>query len=293
MKTTTRLTGTAALLLLASHLCLAGPSNEEIDALIKQAMPAKTTAAPHKPRKLLVFSLCQGPRHEAIDIAQKALVMMGETTGAYTAVASVDMAMFDADKLAQFDGVLFNNTTNLKFENPEQRTALMAFVKSVKGVIGIHAAADNFQVWPEAGEMMGGYFDGHPWTADGTWAVKIDDPTHPLNRSFKGKGFAIKDEIYQIRGPYSRSNQRVLLSLDMADARNQKVNGINRADKDFAIAWIKPWGKGRVFYCSLGHNPELYWNPAVLQHYLAGIQYALGDLKANDAPLPKKDAPAA
>ena len=42
-----------------------------------------------------------------------------------------------------------------------------------------------------------------------------------------------------------------------------------------------------MFYCALGHFVYIYWNPTVLEHYLAGIQYALGDLKANDKPVRK------
>ena len=171
----------------------------------------------------------------------------------------------------------------------------MDFVKGGKGFIGIHAASDNFPTWPEAVEMIGGQFNGHPWTGGGTWAVKVDDPDHVLNKSFGGKGFLIKDEIYQIKGPYSRDTHRVLLSMDMSNARNlgplkgKKAGEAwsGRKDNDHAISWIKRYGDGRVFYCSLGHNKEIYWNPAVLAHYLAGIQWALGDLQADDTPSAK------
>lgn len=283
MKPMSRIICIAAAAFIGAGSCLA-MTPEEIDAAILKAMPEKPTAQPKKPRKLLVFSRTEGPRHECIDVAQKTFIKMGEKTGAFTAVAYHEMDVFDPGKLDEYDAILLNNTTNLKFEKPEHRKSLLEFVRNGKGIIGIHAATDNFQVFPEAGEMMGGYFDGHPWTFDGTWAVKLDEKDHPLNRAFGGKGFAIKDEIYQFRGPYSRKTHRVLLSLDMADPRNKKDQGINRTDNDFAIAWIKTFGKGRVFYCSLGHNPEVYWNPAVVQHYLDGIQYALGDLKADDTP---------
>ena len=104
-----------------------------------------------------------------------------------------------------------------------QRKALMDFVKSGRGIIGIHAASDNFYDWPEAVEMLGGQFNGHPWVGNGWgrqesdgWSFKVDDPDHVLNRAFDGKGFVLKDEIYQIQGPYSRDTHRVLLSLDMS-----------------------------------------------------------------------------
>ena len=50
------------------------------------------------------------------------------------------------------------------------------------------------------------------------------------------------------------------------------------------MSWIRRQGKGRVFYTGLGHGPDVFWNAPMLQHLLAGIQYALGDLVADDAP---------
>jgi len=251
---------------------------------INRAMPDSPPAKPRANRKLLVFSKCEGFVHGSIPTCNKALLIMGNKTGAFQAEFSDDMAAFDPENLQKFDAVLFNNTTRLKFENPVHRQALMEFVKGGKGVIGIHAATDNFYEWEEGASMMGGLFDGHPWGAGGTWAVKIDEPGHPLNKSFECRGFLIKDEIYQIKGPYSRDTHRVLLSLDMTSNRNNKVSGIKRSDNDFAISWIKSFGKGRMFYCSLGHNNEIFWNSAVLRHYLAGIQYALGDFDVDAMP---------
>ena len=259
------------------------PTDEE-GSKIFAALPDKPLTRPVKERKILVFSKCNGFAHSSIPLAKRTIKLMGEKTGAFDTVFSEEITDFNADNLARFDAVLFNNSTRLKFEDPALRKALLFFVRNGKGIIGIHAATDSFYEWPEGAAMMGGLFDGHPWGAGGTWAVKLDEPDHPLNRSFEQKGFVIKDEIYQIRGPYSRDTHRVLLSLDMSSSRNLQVKGIKRDDKDFAISWIKRAGRGRVFYCSLGHNHEIFWNPAVLSHYLAGIQYALGDLKVDDVP---------
>jgi len=62
--------------------------------------------------------------------------------------------------------------------------------------------------------------------------------------------------------------------------------------RDVAISWVHKVGKGRVFYCSLGHNHPVFWNTPVLAHYLAGIQYAMGDLKVDDAIKGAAAAPA-
>ncbi len=240
------------------------------------------------PRKLLIFSRCEGFYHDVIPTANRAFQEMGKESGAFEAVVSDDMTMFDPENLNRFDAVLLNNTTGLKFADLGQRQALLDFVRGGKGLIGIHASTDNFYEWPEGAELMGGLFDGHPWGAGGTWAVKIDEPDHPLTAAFEGKPFTIKDEIYQFKAPYSRERLRVLLRLDLSDENNRSAQGIKREDNDFAISWVRPYGKGRVFYCSLGHNPEVFSNQAVLRHYLAGIRYALGDLKVEDAPIPVK-----
>lgn len=286
----------------------AGPSEADVKK-ITEAAPDRATATPAKPRKVFIFDLTQGFPHASIPYGDKALEILGKKTGAYEATVSRDKSVFTTESLAQYDGIVFNNTTKLTFDDAA-RKALLDFVKGGKGLIGIHAATDNFYDWPEGVEMIGGQFSGHPWHAGGTWAVKIDEPDHPLNKGFGGKGFHIKDEIYQIKGPYSRETHRVLLSLDMADQATAHPGGkkadkkggkkaqkaekkageggvAGRPDQDNAISWIKTFGNGRVFYCSMGHNNEIYWNTAVLQHYLDGIQWALGDLQADSTPIAK------
>lgn len=251
---------------------------------IEAALPTKATATPQRPRKLLVFTLAEGYKHASIPYAAKALELMGQKTGAFTATTSDNMASFVESNLKQFDAVCFVSTTELKFADVKLRESLMKFVKGGKGVIGIHAASDNFYNWPEAAEMMGGLFDGHPWTSNGAWAVKIDDAQHPLTAAFKGEGFILSDEIYRFKAPISREHLRVLMSLDLGAEGNQQVEGLRAADIDIPISWVRDFGKGRVFYCSLGHNNSVYWNAAVLQHYLDGIQFALGDLQVDTTP---------
>ena len=106
-----------------------------------------------------------------------------------------------------------------------------------------------------------------------------DTESHPVVAMLEGKNLEFKEEIYQLKDPYDSSKVRMLLRLD-PERSKMDVKGIRREDKDFGVAWIREWGKGRVFYCSLGHNDHIYMNPTVLKHYLAGIQWALGDLEA-------------
>ena len=263
---------------------------------IANALPVNARVAPAKPRKLLVFYRTEGFVHGSIPYGNEALRRLGEATGAYTAVLSEDMAMFDPATLATFDAVVFQNTTKLAFANPAQRRALLDFVASGKGVVGLHAATDNFPTWPEGQALIGGLFHGHPWTSGNLVAVKLDDPDHVLNAAFHHQGFWITEEIYQITGPYDRDRQRVLLSLDMSRPENARpADKIVRTDHDFPISWIKNEDAGRVFYSSLGHNKDIFNVPSILQHFLDGIQFALGDLPADAIPsarLPTPPAPA-
>jgi type 1 glutamine amidotransferase/HEAT repeat protein len=283
---TFRRIGTAAALLLAAVALSWGQIPSTDLERMEQAAPARATVRPEHPRKLLVFTLSQGYKHTAIERASAALQILAKKTGAFDVVFSADTAIFAPASLKQFDGICFNNTTWLTLADPVLRKSILDFATNGGGIIGIHAGVDNFYSWPEAQEMFGGYFDGHPWTGDGTWAVTIEDPTHPLMTSFHGKDFTIHDELYRIAPVSLRKNCRVLMRINSNDPHNRTANGMRPSDRDLPISWIRTYGKGRVFYCSLGHNDEIYWNPAVLQHYLDGLQYAFGDLAADATPRP-------
>ncbi len=289
LRSATALVAASLILVLAARSAVARDVKPPSDADVKkvtEALPEAPTVKVDKPHKVLVFWRCEGFFHGCIPLANKALELLGEKSGVYQATVSDDYAEFNPDNLKKYDAVILNNTTRLKLSET-QREALAEFVKGGKGLIGIHAATDNFYDWPEGQEMLGGLFHGHPWGGGGTWAVKIDEPEHVLNKAFGGKGFLVRDEIYRMKTPpYSREKIRELLSLDMSKERNRKPKG-SREDNDNAIAWIKTVGKGRAFYCSLGHNNEIFWTPAILKHYLDGIQYALGDLQADATPSAK------
>jgi type 1 glutamine amidotransferase len=260
-------------------------SPEDLDK-IQAALPAQAAAAPKQARRVLVIWRCEGYFHGmGIAGGNTALSLMGQKTGAFSADITRELDVLTPANLARYDAVIFNNTTKLD-PSDAQKQALLDFVNGGKGLVGIHAATDNFYDWPEGAKMMGGLFSGHPWTANGTWAFKLDEPQHSLLRAFAGKGFKLRDEIYQFKDPYTRDDRRVLMSLDLADQATGDVASKKggRKDNDYAVAWIKTAGQGRVFYCSLGHAANVFQDPAVLQFYLDGIQYALGDLSADATP---------
>lgn len=272
----------------AFFLVAAGPDNERPPAgaedKIAAALPDEAYAKPAKARKLLVFSKTAGFRHESIATGKLALSELGKKTGAFEAVISDDLANFEAGKIDEFDAIVFLSTTQDVFRDSDKaealRESLMNFVKGGKGFVGIHAATDTFYNWSEYGEMIGGYFDGHPWNAGTNVSIKVEpgQEKHPLVAMFEGKNLDFKEEIYQLKEPYDSKKVHMLLRLD-TEKSDMKVNGIKRDDQDFGVSWARSWGEGRVFYCSLGHNHDMFWHPVVLRHYLAGIQWALGDFK--------------
>ena len=269
------------------------------EAEIAQACPETPFVQPHKPRKLLVFTLTRGWRHASIDTGARALRLLGEKTGAFTATVTDDPAVFDRQRLRDFDAIVMLSTTGELFSPPESREAretagddagaaelnrkqaLIDFVLHGGGLVGIHAATDCFYGWPEYGRLIGGYFDGHPWHEQ--VGIRVEEPEHPLVRFLPPAGLTLVDEIYQFREPYDRARLRVLLSLDPARTDMNK-RGMKRRDGDYPVTWVRRFGRGRVFYCSLGHRDEVFADPQVMRHYLAGIQYACGDLPAPDVP---------
>ena len=141
--------------------------------------------------------------------------------------------------------------------------------------------------WPDFNRMIGGYFKYH-WLDPQKITVKIDDPASPLTAMFTSGAFEVHDEIYTMSlKSWSRDNVRVLTSIDyqkMSPA-DRALEEHPRADHDYGLSWIRREGQGRVFYEALGHSERIYANRPLLEHVLAGMQYVLGDLKADDSPV--------
>jgi hypothetical protein len=274
---------------------------------IDDAMPKAAPAMPQKPRRVLVSTLNVrrgsvrlGEReHSSIPYGNYAIEQLGKRTGAYEAVFNNDIAMFKPGVIDQFDAILFLNTVGVLFDDKELRASLLDFIASGKGFVGFHAAAATFveypvyDQFPAFGQMLGGTENGgHPWKPTESFTVKVDDPKSPLTAMFGSEGFEVSDEAYQFQEPDLRGRLHVLLSIDTVktDTAGRRFLPIRQQDKDFPVSWIKPHGKGRVFYTSLGHNPNIFWHAAIAQHFLAGIQYAIGDLPADDTPSAKLTA---
>jgi hypothetical protein len=220
--------------------------------------------------KLLYLTHSAGFRHDVLPLTREVVPELGRAGALFEATVTEECSLISSAGLKSFDAVFFYTTGELPMDDTQKR-ALVEFVRSGHGFIGAHSATDTFYKWPEYGEMIGGYFDGHPWHEE--VGVRVEDASHPATRHLPPR-FTLTDEIYQFRN-WSRPGVHVLLSLDPASVDLTKA-GVHRTDRDFALAWTRPYGKGRVFYTALGHRPEVWRDERFREHLRGGIAWAIG-----------------
>jgi len=249
-------------------------------------------AAEAAPKKLLVVTVTKGFRHSSIPTAEKVLGELAQKSGDFTVDYVRDDAemaqKMTADALKNYDGVIFANTTGI-LPLPDKQ-AFLDWIKSGKAFIGTHSAIDTFHgkdmVDPYI-EMIGGEFKEHH--AQEEVDCINQDPKHPADKSLPAS-WHVKDEIYLTKN-FDRTKVHGLLTLDKHP--NDKTPG------DYPIAWCKEYGKGRVFYTSLGHREDV-WDPNTPEnfkrenpkevselyqkHILGGIRWALGLEKGDFKP---------
>ena len=257
----------------------------DYEHILSEAISSLEVQKPKKPRTVLIYSHTQGFRHQSIPYGIYCLTELGKRTGAFDVVATEDPGVFTHENFIDYDGIIMLSTTgNEAIPEGKAREAFEKFLDQDRGLIGIHAATDCHADWPNYLEAMGGIFDGHPWWKDSLITLYNEEPSHPICKHIN-TGDQIKDEIYQYKDDehFTREKLRILLSLDLS-GEGMKREGMKRKDNDYAVSWIRKYAGSRVFYSNLGHNKETFHNKMALQHFLNGIQFALGDLEADARP---------
>ena len=257
---------------------------------------ASTSFAQEKRRRLLVIGQSKGYQHESISTAMATLYDLGRSSGRWDTVFRTDCTAitkkplkWGAKNLDTFDAVAFFTDGNLDMD-ASQKADLLSFIHDDgKGFIGIHSAAITFLSWPEYGQMLGGYFDGHPW-GEFDAPLVVEDPRFPGMRHLPGT-FTLKDEIYQIKD-FSRDHVRVLMRLD-APRLDMSRKGVHRKDEDFAVVWARNYGKGRVLYNGLGHRQEVWDRPDIRKMWVDMVEWTMGIVPgdATPRPAPPKSGP--
>jgi uncharacterized protein len=264
------------------------PPGPAPNPLIPPAPRAKTIHLKH----VLVIGQTKGFEHDSVPDAMAAIYNMGHETGLWDTTMRTDTELLTKKDLGRntknlnyFDVIVFASTTGELDLDDSQKADIISFVKEDgKGFVGIHAALDTNYKWPEYGEMIGGWFDQHPWFTFNAPIVN-ENPSFPAVSHFPHE-FVKYDEIYQPKD-WSRDKVNVLLSLDASRLDYSNNPRIHRQDHDFAVAWSKTYGKGRVFYSTLGHTEEAWDDPDIRKMYFEAIKWVLGMTDGSTASHPK------
>ena len=257
--------------------------------------PPAPASLPAFKKTILLLGAAKGFQHDSISDAMVTLRNMGKESGMWDAYLRTDYQWIskgetgaNGKNLTKFDAVVFVNSTGKMELTDEQKKDLLSYVHDDgKGFVGVHAALDANYDWPEYAELIGGWFDQHPWnTFDAP--VVLEDPTFPAVRHLP-RAFMKRDEIYQAK-QWSRDKVNVLLRLDETKLVYENNPRIHRTDRDFAVAWSKMYGKGRVFYSTLGHTNESWSDPDVKTMYFEAVKWVLGLTEGSTDSHPKPKA---
>ena len=250
-------------------------------------LAAASLHAQTAPKRILYVTHSAGFRHSCLELSQQTLIDLAAGDGALQVTATEDLSLLTAANLAGYDAVFFFTSGELAISN-QQKADLLAFIQSGKGFGGVHSATDTFYTWPEYGALIGGVFDGHPWTQEAT--VDVEDPAHPVSGPL-APSWTLLEEYYQFRA-FSRDDVRVLMTLDTRSV-NPEAAGVNRTDEDFALTWVRPYGQGRVFYTALGHFEQTWRDPRFQRMMLDAMRWTTGLTEGDADPRPVGDIQAA
>jgi uncharacterized protein len=250
-------------------------------------------ASANAKKRILVIGAALGYEHDSISDAMGTVWKLGRDNGLWDATLRTDYELITKKEIKQrnvknlntFDAIVFANSTGKMTLDDDQKKDLLSFVHDDgKGFVGIHAALDSNYDWPEWGEMIGGWFDQHPWMTFEAPIVR-EDGTFPATKNFPRTSVK-RDEIYQAK-EWSRDKVNVLLRLDETKLNYDNNPRIHRTDHDFAVAWSKMYGKGRVFYSTLGHTNEAWSDPDITKMYEEAIKWSLGLTEGSTQAHPK------
>lgn len=135
---------------------------------------------------------------------------------------------------------------------PAQEEGLLQFVAGGKGLVGIHGTA--WWIGGRAVDLIGGHANWHPPGL--IFTVNIDDSQHPITQALTD--FEVEDEIYISA-----------YAPDLHILASAQWHG-----RSHPLAWVKPYGQGRVFYTALGHGPGTFERPAMQQLITQGVRWA-------------------
>lgn len=210
--------------------------------------------------KILILS---GPNHGFAESAQVIHEFLAAQSG-LAVTLSDDKVILSSPQLNNFDVLVFGtgftrgvrqSDGSLKREadlTPDQEAGLFQFVRGGKGLVGLHGS--GWWIGGEAVTLLGGHANWHPPGL--TFTVHIEDKNHPVTQGLSD--FEVADEIYI--SAYAPT-LHILASAEWHG-------------RSHPMAWVKPYGEGRVFYSTLGHGPDTFTRPVMQQLLIQGAHWA-------------------
>ena len=256
-----------------------------------------TNSFPHRKRVLAWADVSEGYQHDSVSHALSTIERLGYETNEYDTFLHTDSQsitkhpvlghdgkpLLYAKNLNDFDAIFFIGVREIDL-TPQQKADLLSFVHDDgKGFVAAHAGATAFFSWPEFGEMLGGRFDGHPWGIVRA-PVIVEDSKFP-GMSHLPHRFEHTDEMYQIKD-LSRAKIHVILGLDVSHLEMKNNPLVHHQDRDFPLVWAKMYGKGRVYYSALGHDPSTWDDRFIEESYFQALRWALKLTDADVTPIP-------
>jgi uncharacterized protein len=233
-----------------------------------------------QPKRVLYITHSAGFVHGSIPVSADVMRSIASASGKLEVTQTEDVSLLNATALRSYDAVFFFTSGELPISDQQKRD-LLDFVRSGKGFGGAHSATDTFYAWPEYGDLIGAYFNGHPWVQPAK--ITIEDPSNPIVAPLS-PSWTIQEEFYQFRN-LSRERVRVLMRLDTSSV-NMKADGVNPNTDDFPLAWIRNYGSGRVFYTALGHFDETWRDERFQKILLQAMLWMTGQIDADATPRP-------
>jgi len=237
----------------------------------------------------LVIDSLEGMSHETIGDTNVMIQRMGEKTGAWTTVFSNDLDNLRYPKIKEYDAVFLNSIVGEFMPDPVMREGFVRYVKEGGGMGAIHGTPWASRNWDEFADMIGSQSAPHRIEHG---VLKVYDRNSPVVRPFNYEDLPFEEEFYRFdttgQGRLRWDQVRVLLTVALDDPKVEPRpwTGYKRPDNIYPVAWIRTYGKGRVFYNSMGHMPDTFTTPEIVGHFLSGIQFILGDLDADATPNP-------
>lgn len=274
---------------------------------IEELAPKKTRFPYFQKKNILVFSLHTGFEHWVIPHTEEMIKVLAEKSGAFEVTASKNINQFEWGNLKKYDAIVLNNTCSktdhrnlfwdqLSLESKEDSVILMrkalqfeknliAYVNDGGGLMILHGGITTQNKSMEFSDLVGGSFDYHPPQQE--IKIRVEDSSHPLTQAFSSGSFVHVDEPYFFMNAYEKMDFRPLLYFNNQEIKKQRKGQEKTEGKTYA-AWIRSEGKGKVFYAAPSHNAQSFENPELLQFFLDGLQYVVGDVNCDDSPIDAK-----